>query len=412
MKLILKHIIMFTFLILLVLSASTYTNNSSKVKLIENQKSYIAGSAIELKFKSTFKNPPLLFCSNSYSNTLIEPEKNDANELIFIIPEYISNKSGLVNWKVIAENETILNGDFEIIPDNKNTYIESYFGPRSILAGGNDHSMLVIAPTDYYDNPVIDSTQVVIKHQFLNKIDTTNHFTKNLMVWKNIFSYEKSGRILVSSMCNNIDSKELATAVYPNMPQDFTIEEKRIHHFADGNQIASLITSKITDAYNNPVIDGTHVEFFVKDSSNSILKTNGQTINGIAIAKMLHPDHSDYWNVKAYIPGMAESNEISLEFDSVMNNYDVVFLNENRQIKVGPLKSFMNQLLPDGFIVKLSIIYNKQLLELKIDTSNEGYVTFDLPNDFYKAGNYDFIIESGGIKKEFLNIKLDVKKTK
>ncbi len=411
MKFILEHIILFCFLMLLALTIPNYTNNTSKISLIENNKSYIAGSVIKLKFKTSLENPPLLFCSNSYSNTLIEPEKNESDELIFIIPEYISKKSGLVNWKVIVENESVIKGNFKIIPDEKNTYIESYFGPRSILAGGNDFSMLVIAPTDYYDNPVMDSTQVIIKHQFLNNIDTTTHFTKNLMTWENIFSYEKSGRILVSSMCNNIDSKELVTEVYPNMPQNFTISEKRTHHFADGNQIVSLITSKITDAYNNPVIDGTHVEFFIKDSSNSILKTNGQTINGIAIAKMLHPDHSDKWNVKAYVPGMAESNEISFGFDTVMNNYDVAFLNENRQIKVGPLKSFMNQLLPDGFVVKLFISYENQFLETKIDTSNEGYVVFDLPNDFYKEGNYDFIIESGGIKKEYLNMKLDVKKT-
>ncbi|MDY0781502.1 hypothetical protein [Tenacibaculum sp. IB213877] len=392
-------------LLLMILSSATvymFNNDSVQVALTTSNQSYIAGDEIMLKFTIDGSSLPILYCNNSYSSTLIEPTKQDGL-ITFTIPKHISTKSGLLRWNLLQEQKSLLQGELTIAPSSQKTFMESYFGPRSILAGGNDFSMLVITPRDRYDNPVADSTQITINHQFQSVIKTDKVYTQHLIGWKNIFSYEQSGRILVNSVCNNTSSKELTTGVYPNNPKNFSISTNRVHDFADGNQITSFSTSVIKDQYNNVVSDGTHVEFAIKDANNILLKTYGSTIKGIATAKMLHPDHEDQWNVKALIPGMAESNEIQLRFKKVLSDFTVTFSEDNRKITIGPLTSFMNQLIADGFIVKLEIYNNNKLLETKVDTSFKGIVSFYLANDFYPNGNYTFVIETGGMTKKFSN---------
>lgn len=387
---------------LLVLTSSSYVLNdkSVKIELLTQRRLFYAGEPIQLQFKSDTNIQPILYCSNSYSTTLLNPIIENES-IIYKIPQHIALKKGLLNWTLFNENKSLVSGVLDIKSNSKKTVMESYLGPRSILAGERDYSMLIVTPTDKYDNPVADSTQILVKHQFLSTIRIDTIFTNHLMAWKNIFSYKKSGRILVSSECNKVTSKEFAIEVFPNNPENFTISENRMHDFADGNQIVTFSTSIIKDMYDNVVSDGTHVEFFIKDSTNAILKTSGNTIKGIATAKMLHPDHEDKWKAKAYVTGMAESDEVLLDFQSVMADFEAVFSKDNRTITIGPLKSFMQQILPNGFIVKLHIYKNNEHIDTKIDTSKKGYVQFHLSPDFYEGANYTFKIESGGIQKLF-----------
>lgn len=399
--------------IILFLTSATYIFNDQEIKVeFTTQKQlFYADESIQLQFKSNSNIQPILYCSNSYSTTLLEPIFENKS-IIFNIPPHLALKRGLLNWTLFYENKLLLSGFLKIKSNPEKTIIESYLGPRSILAGERDYSMFIVTPVDKYDNPVADSTQILIKHQFLSNIRADSIFTNHLMAWENIFSYKKSGRILVSSECNKVTSQEFAIEVYPNNPVNFTISENRMHHFADGNQIVTFSTSIIKDMYDNVVSDGTHVEFFIKDSANAFLKASGNTIKGIAIAKMLHPDHEDRWKAKAYVTGMAESDEIFLDFQSVMTHYETIFSEDNRTITIGPLKSFMNQILPDGFIVKLHIYRNNELIETKLDTSKKGFVQFYLTPDFYSNGLYTFKIESGGIQNLFSQKKLHEQKIK
>lgn len=401
----LQHISILLLLVFLI-SATSYIpkKESIAVTLIQKIDSSKATQPIYLTFKNA--DNCLLYCNNSFGSTLIAPDtKSDTS--FFKIPDHFTKKTGLLRWKLIKNNNELLSGTIEILPSNTKTHVETYFGPRSILAGGNDFSMFVAVPTDSYDNPVKTGTDVFINHQFLSSIKTDKVPTKNFISWKNIFSYKPAGRILVSSICNNTSSKELTTIVYANNPTDFTISAKRNHDFADGNQITYFQTSVIKDQYNNIVSDGTLVEFNVINKEKMLLKTFGTTIKGIAQAKMLHPDHEEIWTVNALVPGMAESNSIKLRYKQVLKDFDVEFTNGNREVNIGVLTSFMEQPVADGFIVKLYLFKKDSLIETKIKTSFKGKVSFKLSKDFYASDIYNFKLESGGIIKEFSNIKLD-----
>ena len=395
--------IVFLLSIALLLAFGTLLGRAKKEVFILDTKTkfFIAGNEVKIQFTSNSKTVvPQLYIIHSYGKTLLVGTYKNG-KLTFKLPELYAKKTGTVSWFLIASEKTLAQGVFEIIPNkNRQTQIENYLGPRSILAGGKEFTMMVAVPTDGLDNPVMENTPVLIKNQFLNNITIDVEKTKDFIAWKNIFSSRPSGKILVSTECKNSATKEIETEVYPNIASDFSINYSRNHDFADGNQITTLSTSVIKDHYNNIVSDGTLVAFIITNKTNIILKTFGTTINGIATGQLLHPDHPDFYTIKAYITGIAESNSFTIQYKAIIAKFNYAFSNHNRTLTVGPLKSFMNQLVPDGIKVTVKVIHENKLIEtLQEDTSN-GIVKFYISPDFYKAKKYRFEITTLGITQK------------
>lgn len=397
-----RHISFFIVIAIIIsaFSIKTVKTKTGVFKLDTITKTFSAGTEVILTFSAEGEKSPQLFINNSYGSTLLSPEQNE-DKLMFIIPSIFSKKAGILNWVLVNEGKMSLKSSINILPNTATkTFIESYLGPRSIQAGNRDYSMLVVIPTDKFNNPLPENTSVKINEQFLDNISSKEEKTKNFIAWNNIMAKEKSGAILVSSSCNTTNTNELTTVIYPSNATNFTINFKRNHHFADGNQITELTTSKIVDEFENTISDGTIIEFNIKTTDNTILKTRATTINGIAKAKILHPDHKDIWNVKGFVNGLAESNEITISYEPITTNFDVSFSKNNRKIFVGPIQSFMNQLIPDGALVKLKIFNNTNLIETKTATSFKGFVLFDISAEFYTEKSYSFIVEVLGNSKK------------
>ena len=372
--------------------------------LVTQETQFVAGSTVLLKFKTSNMINYQLYCANSYGSTLLKSELSDG-AVIFKMPKHIVNKTGVVGWKIVGSKESI-SGKFKIIPKSKPTSLESYIGPPSIEAGGADFTMLVVIPTDHLDNPLKQHTKVKVKNQFLSSEKKTTIFTNNLIAYKTIFSPLKSGRMILSAESLALNSKEYDVNIMPAIGTNFNIFSKRNHAYADGNQITTFSTSIIKDKNNNVVSDGTYVTFFVTNKNGNILKTSGTTINGIANAKMIHPDHQEVWKIKAYIAGISESNRIEVNYKEVIEKFDVHFLDTNRTLKVGPLKSFMNQMIPDGLRVRMSIYKEGKFLNTIFKTTNDGFVSFDLDSNIYENGNYNLEVTTAGITQAYKNIIL------
>lgn len=396
--------------VFILLASTSYSIfNSSKditqFQLLTLKTNFEAGEIIHLKFFSEEDTPSALSIKGSYGTTILFPQKKN-DTLLFEFPDFITEKTGEVHWKFFQKNTERI-GTISIQPKAGKTFLESYFGPRTIIAGGNDYSMLSVIPTDIYDNPLQDSTLVNINYEFLGYQTESKVATEHFIAWKNIYSRDLAGNILVASNYNGTSSKELLTEIYPSNATDFTITAERNHQYADGNQICTFKSSVIKDAYGNIIADGTFVEFFIWDKNNTVLKTSGNTIKGVATAKMLHPDSETEWRIKAYVTGFAESNEVTLSYLPVMDEFPIKFSKDGRTIKIGPLKSFMGQLIPDGAVVSLKILNTEnQLIELKKDTSFEGVVEFYLKSDFYPDNTYHFELECAGIQKKASNVRL------
>lgn len=395
--------ILFSLSILLLLAFGTavVSNEKTAFALETKTKTFVAGKNIEIKFSSASKREkPGLFIIHSYGKTLVESTFEKGN-YVFKIPENYFQKSGIVSWFLINGNEKVLNGTFEIIPNDKTeTIIENYLGPRSILAGEKEFSMMVAVPTDGFDNPKAENTPVIIKHQFLQNITTTNVKTKDFIAWFDIYSPTKSGKLLVSTECEATTTREIETEIYPNIAINFTIYFTRNHDFADGNQITNFTTSIIKDEFGNTVSDGTMVSYIIKTKNNLVLKTFGTTINGIATAKMLHPDHPDLYTVKGFITGIAESNSLVIDYKPIISTFKYRFSEQNRILTVGPIKSFMDQLVPDGIKVVVKVYHNNNLLTTLQEDTSKGVAKFNFSADFYKEKNYRFDITTLGITQK------------
>lgn len=369
-----------------------------------NKNSFTAGNTLVLEFPNTKNENPYLYCSNSYGPTLVLPNRKEKS-LQYIVPSHISNKIGIVNWRVlIAEKEW--KGTFNITPKDSVASMETYVGPPSINVGGSDHTMLVVIPTEDLDNPVKRGTPVSINHQFLSNEEKIQVYTNKLIAYGRIYTEEKSGRFLISSSSSETNSKEFTIDAVPTVPENFTISAKQNHNYADGNQITTFSTSILKDKYGNLVSDGLYVAFFIKNKRGNILKTAGTTIKGIATARIVHPDHEEEWTVKAYVEGMAESNTIKLAYNASIKDFNIAFSEENRKITVGPLQSFMNQITPDGLQVQLTVYKNNQRIAHFIKTSNKGYVNFYLKTDVVQSDTYEIRIYTSGIEKIIKEIKI------
>lgn len=382
--------------------AKIKTNEKAATFSIQNiAKTYTAGNAISISFTTESKTATAdLYLIHSYSKIIVNA-KNENGKLTFKLPLFFAEKTGSVIWHLLSKNSKASTGTFKIVPNNTTTTkIENYLGPRTILTGKQNFTMMVVVPTDGFDNPKEDNTAVIIKDQFQEDITSEQKNTANFIAWKNIYSRVKSGKMLVSSQCEQTTTKEIETDIYPSIATNFSITYERNHDFADGNQITKLTTSKITDQFGNLVSDGTLVAFYITNATNMVLKTYAATINGIAIGQILHPDHGDTYNIKAFVTGMAESQPIKISYQPLIKSFPYTFSKENREITVGPLKSFMNQIVPNGIKVVLEIYHNNQLVEtLQLD-SYDGLVKFYLSPSFYKEKEYQFLIHTLGITQK------------
>ncbi|KOY52851.1 hypothetical protein [Polaribacter dokdonensis] len=396
-KTILFYIVFFT-------TCLVSAQNSIDIKLLNDTTTYVVGDSIVLKFKTTNTKSLQLYCANSYGNTLVQSTiNNDVHS--FAIPRFLAIKKGVLNWSAFTNKQRIT-GNISILPKENPVMMETYLGPPSIEAGGTDYTMLVVIPTDDLDNPLVDGTEIDINKQFLTSQEKIDIKSNNLIGYRRIFSPIKSGRVILSSKAKQLDSKEFDVNIMPAIAENFQIFYDRIHEYADGNQITTFYTSIIKDKNENVVSDGTFVDFFVKNLAGNVLKTSGTTIKGIAYAKMLHPDAQETWNVKAIITGISESDTISLSYKRAITDYSVTFSEGNRKIKIGPIKSFMNQMIPDGLTITLKVFYKGKEIEEMIKPSRDGYAFFELDKAIYKDDVYTFKINTAGIEKNYESKKI------
>ncbi len=394
-----KYTLLFVFLWLL----TTVTAQDILV-LLDHKETYTVGTTITLAFENKTDNNYQLFCSNSYGNTIIHGSKHK-NKLRFTIPQFISNKIGMVNWKILGTKENH-KGQFFINPVQQPTTLETYIGPPTIEAGGTDYTMLVVIPTDTLDNPIQNNSKVIVKQQFLSSQKKQTITTQDFISYLNIFSPLPSGRMTLSTESYKLNSKEYTIDILPAIGSNFKIFHKRNHSYADGNQITTFFTSIIRDKNNNIVSDGTFVSFFITTENGNILKTNGTTINGIATASIIHPDCETTWEIKGYIDGISESDTIKITFEKVIETLPLTFSKDNRNITVGPLQSFMKQIIPDGLQIKLTIYQNGKTQETIIEQSKDGFASFTLNPNIYKNGTYDIEITAACIVKTYKAIVL------
>ncbi|WP_405351094.1 hypothetical protein [Nonlabens sp. Asnod3-H03] len=368
---------------------------------LNHKLTYTAGHKINLKFKGNNTSAHDLLLSYNLGSTIVNPQMK-GSFVNYKIPQFISNMSGMVKWQL---GNTTQRGRFTITPVSQTVKMETYIGPPSIIAGNSDYSMAVSIPLDSLDNVQKDDTAVLFNYNKETTRTQNLSTVDNLIAFDYIYSTEKTGNILFAANVDEQFSKEFTVEIKAGLPVDFTLSRKRNHPYADGNQLVTFYTSILKDRYNNIASDGTLVTFYITNSSGAVLQTTGTTIKGIATASMIHPEKAEKWSVTAAVAGIASSDTITMEFEQVFDNYDIQLNDGNRTITVGPLKSFMGQIIPDGVTVELKI-KGKNINENYLKQSYNGQVQFKLNPDLIPNGIYNIEVITGGISRKIKNVKL------
>ncbi len=374
---------------------------AAPIEIITTQKEFVAGEPIQLQFEGAADNQ-LLLIQNAWGTIGLPPDTANT-QLTFSLPAHISQKSGLNHWSLIQEKTKIGKGDFTILPSKElSDAMESYIGPTSIFADNQDQAMMVSLPQDTFGNPLPNGTTIELTEKFKANQESYSVNVQDMIGFDFIGGHTKVGDIFITSTLDNQVSKEFTVSVVPTKAADFTITPERQHSFADGNQIVSFKTSVINDRNGNKIADGTLVNFVIQDASGNSYQTYGQTLNGLAVGKMLHPEAPTQWNVKAHISGLSQSNSLELGFEAAVKDYTVHISENGRTISVGPILSYMKQWIPDGMGIHLEIKSpdGKSLLTLET-TSRKGMGKFELPENMNAYEN-TVKINVAGIKKRII----------
>lgn len=367
--------------------------------LLESTEEFVAGEPIVLQFDGKITGG-LLIVRNSWGTFGIHPDSTQ-QQLTFTLPKTITQKSGSVDWTLLYQKNTISTGTFSILPSttSSNT-METYLGPTSIFADNSDQSMLVVLPQDEFGNPLPEGTEIVKTEKFGESVQSSPLMVSDMIAHNLTGAKKVVGDIFITANMAGQFSKEFTINVLPTVADDFTISMKRNHPYADGNQIVSFTTSTILDVYGNTLADGTMVNFMIQDENGKRFQTYGQTLNGVAIAKMLHPEVPGKWKVWANISGASKSNALQLEFDAAVLDYPVHISNDGKTITVGPILSYMKQWVPDGMGISLKVVSPNDGTLLQVaTTSRNGMGHFALPNGIEIQKNTT-IVTVAGIKKQ------------
>lgn len=395
-------------LIALVLSCSEKGTPDKDISItpLEIPETAVAGQEVVFSFDIEGEGKPRLLLSNSLGQSLVDGNR-EGDKLTFLLPASYSNKTGPCRWFLIFDRSTLAAGEIKITQAQPNALLETYLGPGNIYVGGTDHSMLVSVPTDVYDNPLPDDTEMIISTQITDLREDYTVKTNTLIGWQRFFSGEKASRIFLAVSSGETTSKELTIDTHPAVPVDFEISYDRNHNYADGNQVITFSTSVLRDRYGNIVSDGTLVTFLITDGAGSILKTQGSTINGIAKARQLHPERAEEWKVQGKVAGAAESNVITLNFLPVIRSFQLDWVTETKTISVGPVTGFLEQIQPDGMKMRINLFDDQgnQVGEFS-EVLSEGYGRISLNSEQLDPGSYQVEVDLGGTIRE---LKIDIK---
>lgn len=378
-----------------------HENDTGGYAPLHHKQEYVASTSMKLKFTGTASNLPELKISFSLGSTLISGMIKEKT-IVYELPPFISTVSGRVNWELV---NTKTRGNFTIIPHTQIAQMETYVGPPSIIANDKDYSMVVTLPLDSYDNVQEDGTAVSFNYHKENKSILHHKQVQHLIAYDYIASTKKTGNILLAASAGKKSSKEFTIDIYAGLPVSFTLSRKRNHNYADGNQLASFYTSVLKDEYDNVVNDGTLVTFYITTSEGAVLQTTGTTIKGVATGLMVHPEKRETWSIVAVVAGMATSDTIVMDFEPVFENYQIAINEEARTVTVGPFLSFMQQIIPDGLTVELTVL-GKTISQSFEKQSFNGQVVFELHPDLIPRGMYTITVNAGGITRTLKNITL------
>ncbi len=312
----------------------------------------------------------------------------DVNENFMQIPKSWTKRSGEYDVEFYHFNQLIEKKKFQVMPREAIGDLNSYIGPKSIITTINEPCMIIGIPTDTFNNPMMDGTQVAYNLQrpgldIQNRSISIQKLTSNY-----VFNAQTlNGKTLVGINCNASYSMEKYVDEEPGWPKQIRISPIPKTLKADGKQFVTISTEQIRDALNNIVMDGTQVTFFLLGDDGSTNQFTSLTVDGKSKIFFQHPRKTMTFQVYA-VSGNIKSNTIPLAFETNAKEVPMLLLEEDNLIRIGPITSHLQQFIPDGSKIRYAFYQDGQIMREGTVATQKGMTLIRLEDLVLDPGEY------------------------
>lgn len=279
-------------------------------------------------------------------------------------------------------------------------------GPRSIMVGGEQWTMVIATPRDALDNPIAEGSPVTFRAQHpvappaapTTGVETVIIPTQHLLAWRRIHSRTHAGSLRIAVNADFGHSPERIVLVTPGLPLPFQLLTDKVDVVADGRQLVRITSSQIRDRFGNVLPDGT---------SALVLATIGEldrrslpviTIDGRLYTTIQAPSQPGRMTLQGWIAGVL-SEPLTMTFTAgpAIQPIPVVTKKtaEGLQVIAGPLVGDLGQFIPDGAAVTFTITAPDGQTATVIAAADYGYAQIFLRRGALVDGEYRVHVTAG-----------------
>ncbi len=381
------------------------TQASPRVKLLSKD-TLVAGQVEEILYQVD-RDEPLSLRLVVLHNFGVYSQKAMVNNCMvsFKTSSVIWDHSGRFELTLYYQDKVLSKNIITMVPGTSYApEVEAYCGPKQILAGGEDFTMVIGSSLDSLDNPWPVGTEITYRYVFKSHAKLRTAKTKVLHSYVRFYSDNESGTPVISVAKDNSSRNEFDITIYPNHPKSFKLSYDRAHPYADGKQITTIVTNEIIDTLGNRIADGSMVYFEIKTSYGEIMQAMGTTVGGIADITLPAPAKAMDWSVRAYIEDYSQSNTISIPYLPSVKPFAIQWT-KDQQLIIGPVTGFLQQYVPNYTEMEVMICAAHTEVTKTI-YSREGMAFLDVGEMGLEKGTYTVTVGCGGqIKGKTIMIK-------
>lgn len=300
----------------------------------------------------------------------------------------------------------VTNAELELTPGPAVDPILPLVGPRAIVAGGEQWTMVVATPRDALDNPVAEQSVVTFQAQHpvartetpTAGLETITTQTQHLLTWTRIYSHNYAGTLRIAVNADFGHSPERVVLITPGVPLPFQLLTDKVSAPADGRQLVQISSSQITDRFGNILPDGTSVLLLATMTDQDRRSLPAITIDGRIYTTIQAPSQPGTMRLQGWIAGVG-SEPLTIVFTPGPAVQPIRVATQKTaagiQVIAGPLLGELGQFIPDGTVVTFHINAPDGQAEVATAASDYGYAQILLRRGALVDGDYRVTVTAG-----------------
>ncbi len=281
-------------------------------------------------------------------STTTSVHKLDAGSASITIDASHTTHAGLIHWVAVAGSASG-NASTMITPGNAVDPVTPLVGPRTVIADGDDFTMVVASPTDEFGNPVADDTRLMTTVERPDGTRTRDDISVNAGIAAQVIaSQTRAGRVTVSVTAGDAIGPTTSFDQVAGVPAAFRLSADDTPKTADGFTLHTLETGTLLDQYDNLLPDGINVVFGIEGPQGRT-QIDSTVQSGTARANFEAPGLPGVVEITARVSGRT-GEPLRIDFDPAVSEVSAAAIVDGSDVKlsIGPVRLIAGGYVPDG----------------------------------------------------------------